>query len=63
MLEEGRGYNGNHFSGKSRRPFKESDPPILHCAPVVVYERGGSQKLSQHDSVSFKNSDRSKITN
>ena len=22
---------------------KESDPPTLHCAPVVVYERGGPQ--------------------
>ena len=43
--------------------FKESDPPTLHCAPVVVYERGGPQKLSFHDNASFKNSDRSKITN
>ena len=42
---------------------KESDPPTLHCAPVVVYERRGPQKLSFHDNASFKNSDRSKITN
>ena len=26
--------------------LKESDPPTLHCAPVVVYERGGPQKIS-----------------
>ena len=44
--------------------LKESDPPTLHCAPVVVvYERRGPQKLSFHDNASFKNSDRSKITN
>ena len=43
--------------------FKESDPPTLHCAPVVVYERRGPQNLSFHDNASFKNSDRSKITN
>ena len=42
---------------------KESDPPTLHCAPVVVYERRGPRKLWFHDSASFKNSDRSKITN
>ena len=44
--------------------IKESDPPTLHCAPVVVvYECRGPQNLSFHDNASFKNSDRSKITN
>ena len=26
--------------------IKESDPPTLHCAHVVVYERRGPKKLS-----------------
>ena len=41
--------------------LKESDPPTLHCVPVVVYERRGPQKLSFHDNASLKNSERSKI--
>ena len=52
----------DRFSDMSIR-VKESDPPTLHCAPVVVYERRGPQNLSFHDNASFKNSDRSKITN
>ena len=32
----------------------ESVPPNLHCAPVVVYERRGPQKLPYHDNASFK---------
>ena len=40
----------------SSTKIKESDPPTLHCAPVVVYERRGPQKLSFHDNAS-------KITN
>ena len=54
---------GKLFYDIQHLSLKESDPPTLHCAPVVVYERRGPQKLSFYDNASFKNSDRSKITN
>ena len=63
-VSNGFSHNARTCSLRKLTSVKESDPPTLHCAPVVVvYERRGPQNLSFHDNASFKNSDRSKITN